>query len=107
MVLIRIRNEKPYKMEKQSMVTKTYKTCQSCAMPLKHDPQGGGTEADGVKSPKYCSYCYQDGKFTDDFKTAGEMQGFCKQKLVEMKFPRIIAWLFTRGIPKLERWKTK
>ena len=89
------------------MTTKTYKICQSCAIPLKHDPQGGGTEADGTKSPMYCSYCYQDGKFTDNFKTAGEMQDFCKQKLVEMKFPRIIAWLFIRGIPKLERWKTK
>ena len=34
-----------------------------------------------------------------------EMQKFCVEKLVEMRFPRIIAWLFTRGIPKLERWK--
>ena len=84
-----------------------YKVCQSCAMPLKQDPQGGGREDDGTKSPKYCSYCYQNGRFTDDFKTAGEMQAFCVKKLVEMKFPRIVAWLFTRGIPKLERWKVK
>ena len=83
----------------------TYKVCQSCAMPLKHDPQKGGTEADGTKSAMYCGYCYQDGKFTDDFKTAAEMQEFCKKKLVEMKFPGIIAWFFTRGIPKLERWR--
>ena len=89
------------------MKSHTYKTCQSCAMPLQQDPQKGGTEADGTKSPMYCSYCYQGGKFTDDFKTAAEMQKFCKQKLVEMKFPKIIAWFFTRGIPKLERWKTK
>ena len=41
---------------------KTYKTCQSCAMPFKYDPQGGGTEEDGTKSVMYCSYCYQDGK---------------------------------------------
>ena len=83
----------------------TYKTCQSCAMPLKHDPEKGGTETDGTKSVKYCSYCYQGGKFTDDFKSAAEMQEFCKKKLIEMKFPKIIAWLFTRSIPKLERWK--
>ncbi len=88
------------------MKPKTYKICQSCAMPLKQDPEHGGTEADGSKSPRYCSYCYQDGNFTDDFKTATEMQEFCKAKLVEMKFPRIVAWLFTRGIPKLERWQT-
>jgi len=84
---------------------KTYKTCQSCAMPFKYDPQGGGTEDDGSKSVMYCSYCYQDGKFTGDFKTAKEMQDFCITKMVEMKYPKIIAWLFTRGIPKLERWK--
>ena len=83
----------------------TYKVCQSCAMPLKQDPQKGGTEADGTKSAMYCSYCYRDGKFTDDFTTAGEMQEFCKHKLMEMKFPKIIVWFFTRGIPKLERWR--
>lgn len=60
-----------------TMKQKTYKICQSCAMPLKHDPQGGGTEADGTKSPMYCSYCYQAGKFTGDFRTAKEMQEFC------------------------------
>ena len=83
----------------------TYKSCQSCAMPLKYAPQKGGTEADGSKSAMYCSYCYQDGKFTDNFTSAQEMQKFCQTKLVEMKYPRIIAWFFTRGIPKLERWK--
>ena len=88
-------------------MSKTYKACQSCAMPWKHDPQGGGTEADGTKSAMYCSYCYQNGEFTDNFKTAKEMQDFAYEKLREAKFPRIIAWLFTRGIPKLERWKTK
>jgi hypothetical protein len=87
------------------MPEKTYKNCQSCAMPLKSDPNKGGTEADGTKSTMYCGYCYQDGKFTDNFKTAKEMQDFCKAKLVEMQYPKIIAWLFTRNIPKLERWK--
>ena len=95
------------------MKQQTYKTCQSCAMPLKYDPQRvagrnapcGGTESDGAKSAMYCSYCYQDGKFNDNFTTSQEMQEFCMKKLVEMKYPRIIAWLFTRGIPKLERWK--
>ena len=84
----------------------TYKVCQSCAMPFQQDQHKGGTEADGKKSAMYCSYCYQDGRFTDDFKTAAEMREFCMKKLVEMKFPRIIAWLFTRSIPKLERWKS-
>jgi len=77
-------------------------------MPFKYDPQGSGSEADGAKSTKYCSYCYQDGNFTGDFKTAKEMQDFCIQKLVEVKkYPKIVAWLFTRCIPKMERWKGK
>ena len=32
--------------------------CQSCGMPLKSDPGGGGTNADGTHSDEYCSYCY-------------------------------------------------
>ena len=32
--------------------------CQSCGMPLKADPKGGGTHADGTSSREYCSYCY-------------------------------------------------
>ena len=37
--------------------------CQSCGMPLSKDPKNGGTNKDGSKSDKYCSYCYKDGKF--------------------------------------------
>lgn len=85
---------------------KAYKLCQSCGMPLKKDPQGGGTNTDGTKSSKYCSYCYQNGKFTFNG-TAAEMQTFCKGKMVEMGSPKWMAWLFTRSIPNLERWKTK
>ena len=84
---------------------KPNKICQSCAMPLKYDPQKGGTEADGTKSAMYCSFCYENGQFTDDCKTAKEMQNLCITKMVEMKYPKFIAWLFTRSIPKLERWK--
>jgi hypothetical protein len=84
----------------------TYKNCQSCGMPLKKDAKGGGTEADGSKSAKYCSKCYQVGKFTTPNITAGEMQVLVKNKLKEMGFPGFLAGLFTKGIPKLERWKT-
>jgi hypothetical protein len=54
----------------------------------------------------YCSHCYEGGKFTWPNVTVGEMQAFVKNKLKEMGFPRFLAGLFTRGIPKLERWKT-
>lgn len=82
-----------------------YKNCQSCAMPLKKDPNGGGTEADGSKSQMYCSYCYEDGAFKQPNISADEMQQFVKGKLKEMGFPGFLTGFFTKGIPKLERWK--
>ncbi len=85
---------------------KSYKNCQSCSMPLNKDPKGGGTEANGAKSAKYCSYCYVGGKFTSPNMTVGEMQAFVKNKMKEMGFPGFLAGFFTKGIPKLERWKT-
>ncbi|HEV2843185.1 MAG TPA: zinc ribbon domain-containing protein [Chthoniobacterales bacterium] len=42
-------------------MTKTNKNCQSCGMPLKKSPGGGGTNADGTISTIYCSYCYENG----------------------------------------------
>ena len=83
----------------------TYKNCQSCDMPLKKDPQGGGTNVDGSKSAMYCSYCYVNGQFHNPNWTAKQMQEFCKGKLKEMGFPGFVAKLMVRGIPKLERWK--
>ncbi len=85
---------------------KNYKFCQSCGMPLNKDPQGGGTEKDGSKSLKYCSFCYQNGKFTNpEIDNPEKMQKFCIEKMKEQGMPKFIAWIFTRGIPKLERWK--
>lgn len=80
------------------------KFCQSCGMPMKSDPNGSGTEADGTKSALYCSYCYADGRFTADC-TAQEMQAFCREKMKEMGMGAFKAWLFSRPIPSLERWK--
>ncbi|MDZ4170582.1 MAG: zinc ribbon domain-containing protein [Methanobacteriaceae archaeon] len=85
---------------------KTNKFCQSCGMPIKKDPQNGGIEKDGSKNEKYCSYCYVDGEFTSpEIDTPQKMQAFCIEKMKEQGMPRPIAWIFTRGIPKLERWK--
>lgn len=76
-------------------------------MPLKKDSNGGGTEKDGSLSKMYCSLCYQDGKFTGPEMTVAEMQDLVKGKLKEMKFPGFMAKMFTKGIPKLERWKNQ
>ena len=85
---------------------KKNKICQSCGMPLKRDPKNGSTNADGSKNEKYCSYCYQEGAFLQPEITAIEMQAFCKEKIKEMGYPGFLAGFFTKGIPKLERWRT-
>jgi hypothetical protein len=84
-----------------------YKFCQSCGFPLKKDKKGGGTEADGTLSKKFCSMCYEQGKFTTppEIDTAKKMQAFCIQEMKKSGFNGILAWLATRSIPKLERWK--
>ena len=86
---------------------KTYKMCQSCGMPTKKDPQGGGTNADGTKSVMYCSFCYENGAFKWADCTVQQMQELCMGKLKEMRFPGFVAWLLTRSIPRLERWKKR
>jgi hypothetical protein len=84
---------------------KTYKTCQSCGMPLAKDEMGGGTEKSGTKSLMYCSHCYQHGEFTLPNITVDEMKARVKEKIVEFGMPKFIAGMFTRNIHKLERWK--
>lgn len=80
------------------------KTCQSCGMPMKKDPDKGGTNSDGSKNTEYCSLCFQLGLFTQPDFDAAEMQKFCMTKIHECGVPKFLAWLFTRGIPKLRRW---
>ena len=74
-------------------------------MPLKRDENGGGTNADGSKSHMFCSRCYVSGAFTSPNMKVEEMQVLVKGKLKEFGFPGFIAGFFTKGIPKLERWK--
>jgi hypothetical protein len=85
---------------------KNNKFCQSCGMPIKKDPQHGGANSDGTKNSDYCSYCYQNGEFTYHG-TVDDFQDFCKEKMIEGGHSRFMAWLFTRGMRRLERWKAK
>ena len=50
---------------------------------------------------------YEKGNFTLPDITVEQMKERVKGKLKEMGFPGFIAGFFTRGIPKLERWKGK
>ncbi|WP_420566890.1 zinc ribbon domain-containing protein [Thalassovita sp.] len=79
--------------------------CQSCGMPLSKDPKLGGLEKDGAHSQKYCSLCYDDGEFLQPDITATSMQHLVIHALQRQGWPKAIAWLATRRIPKLERWK--
>jgi len=86
---------------------KNYKNCQSCGMPLKKSPNGGGTNADKSINKMYCVYCYENGQFKQPNWSVSQMQDFVKGKMKEMGFPRFLAGFFTKGIPHLERWKKK
>ena len=79
--------------------------CESCGIPLARDPGGGGTEADGSRSARYCSMCYADGAFLQD---APDGKTFQRETLKAMRadgYSWLFAWLATRGIPNLPRWK--
>ena len=71
------------------------------------DKKGGGTEKDGSKSAKYCSMCYENGRFLTppEVNTAEKMQDFCIQQMRKSGMNGFVAWLATRDIPRLERWK--
>ncbi|XZF14996.1 zinc ribbon domain-containing protein [Chitinophagaceae bacterium MMS25-I14] len=79
-------------------------SCQSCGIPFDKDPNRGGTNADGSKSDKYCSYCYQNGAFVQPDWTAEQMRAYASKKLQQYGLPAFLADMMTKGIPKLERW---
>jgi hypothetical protein len=81
------------------------KFCQSCGMPMKMDPEKGGTHADGTKTVKFCSYCYDSGSFRDNFTKSEEMVKLVRRKLKEMGYGPIKSWFYSMNIPRLERWK--
>lgn len=74
-------------------------------MPLSRDEKGGGTNADGSKSVKYCSHCYTAGNFTVPDITMDQMKVRVKEKLKSFGFPGFLTGFFTTDIPKLERWR--
>jgi len=81
--------------------------CQSCGMPLKADPKGGGTNADGSLSNEYCSLCYENGKLINPEMTIDEMRALIIEKLGEKGYPRFVAWFFTIGLNRLKRWRDR
>jgi hypothetical protein len=74
-------------------------------MPMSKDPQSGGSNADGTRNEMYCSYCFQNGEFAGSEMTVTEFQEFCRREMIVGGSNRLVAWLFTRGMKRLERWK--
>lgn len=79
--------------------------CQSCGMPLSEEVLG--TEKDGSKNQEYCSYCYQNGAFTQEMTMqemialnadimAKEQKELSKEELIKQ---------MNLFIPTLKRWK--
>ena len=86
-------------------MVKENKFCQSCGMPMKRDTEGGGTNADGTKNSTYCSYCFQNGEFTHQTNDVKAFQEHCRQMMIQGGHNKFTAWLFTRGMKRLDRWK--
>jgi Putative zinc ribbon domain len=84
------------------------KICQSCGYPMNKD-KSGSTNTDGSINRKYCSMCYGNGNFLNppEIDTAEKFQKFCIRQMKKDGMNGILAWIITRGIPRLERWKKR
>lgn len=82
---------------------------QSCGMPL-HTKKAGdcrGLEADGTKSEKWCSLCYENGAFITPNCTLDEMKVIVDNALQENGSGRMMRWMAKKQLPRLERWNTQ
>jgi hypothetical protein len=80
--------------------------CQSCGMPMEMDPKGGGTDADGALNVRYCSNCYQNGAFVDNFTNVNQMVSFVRNELKKQGYGWFKRWFYTSHLRQLDRWKT-
>jgi len=83
---------------------KQEKFCQSCSMPL-DNPDHRGTEIDGSKSHEYCSYCYQNGSFTNPGMSFKDMMLKVITQMEKMNFDPQIIDVTLSNLPNLKRWK--
>ena len=86
--------------------------CQSCGMILIKDSDKG-TEIDGCKSEEYCAYCYQKGRFVQDFTVeelieilVRHLDNWNKENNVNLTEQEARAEL-QKFLPTLKRWRAK
>jgi hypothetical protein len=77
--------------------------CQSCGMPMMKT-EDFGTDINGSKNEEYCTYCFQNGKFTLDVTleqmikklvTMHDQMGMAEEEARKMA---------NENLPKLKRW---
>ena len=83
------------------------KQCQSCGMPLVTKKAGDcrGTEANGQRSEKWCSLCYEHGAFIGPDCTLDQMIEIVDKALIENGSRTFFRWMAKKQIPRLERWR--
>ncbi len=76
-------------------------------MPIDESFGNLGTNGDGSNSEKYCSYCFQNGDFTNPDQTLAEMiQSSINNMTGDLNMPLDQATeLANSFIPKLGRWQ--
>lgn len=80
--------------------------CQSCGMPFSQDGLKHGREEDGSPSADYCSLCFDNGQFLQPAIRMSSMRHLVMHSLQREGWPRAAAWLATRHIRWLKRWRT-
>ena len=86
------------------------KMCQSCGMPLNlRGTDMRGTESDGSASETFCSYCYQNGAYTNPNITQAEMLAKGLAGIAAGEGSAFSKWLIKLMYPMqlkgLARWK--
>ncbi len=81
--------------------------CQSCGMPLSEAFMNFGTNEDGSSSDQFCTFCFQNGKFTNPAQTLDEMiKSSIENMTGELGMPLEKATeLANTVIPPLGRWR--
>ncbi len=79
--------------------------CQSCGMPLVKDRQGGGLEKDGSRSLLYCSYCFDQGAFTEPELSLAMMKNKLNGVLRKQKVLFPLRCFLLQRLRKLQRWR--
>lgn len=70
-------------------------------------PELFGTNANGVRSEEFCSYCFQNGKFTEPEITLQDMINKCVKIMVQKNImpERQAREFMMNTLPNLKRWQ--